>query len=261
MAPPSSLRDVLDRFDTSEKTLLLLNREGFAPLFDLLESAFEGQSVAVAERNVPEGTEDLVCLIDDREVVATSPFADLRDAYLLVNFDRYVTGTRPADGEGFPDVLTGLHDVEFTVAGYPESNDGKLLLIVVSRFVEWLALRTGAGELHSAFQRLARLGDEYGTLTMYERLADSGVETHVYGTDPEAAVLEDLDVEVHGGDTPDHRRGWVVVFSPDDAFGDGNEARAAALVAWETGKNRWRGAWTYDPGHVETVREYVVEEM
>ena len=84
-APPESLPDFIDEVPTSEKTLLLLNRTGPEPLATLLKNAFVTQDVTVAERQVPNGTDDLICLIDEGRVVTTSPFEALEASFLLVN--------------------------------------------------------------------------------------------------------------------------------------------------------------------------------
>jgi hypothetical protein len=229
----------------------------------LLERAFADQPVTVAETHRPESDEDVVCLLEGGEVVATTPLADLEEAFLLVNADRYRTGTRQVDASSFPAVLTGLDEVEFEVRGFPKSNKEKLLLILISRFIEARALWRGAGELHSTFQRLSRLDDEYGTRRMYESLAAAGVSTHVYGVRDAAAAVDDLEVTVHAGDHEEYRRSWVVVFAPPAADRDApdSEHGPAALVAVETGPNVWRGTWTFDPARVDRIRSYLVRNF
>jgi len=255
---PSSLHDFIDEVPASEKTLLVVNRTGPDPFRRLLDKAFSNQSVTIAERQIPEGTDDLVCLIDDGEVVATSPFTHLQEAFLLINADRFRTGTRAVGPDQFPDVLTGLDEIEFTVAGYPVSKKEKLLLIVISRFIEHLALATGHGRLDSTFQRLSRLDDEYGNKTMYERLGDSGVETHVYGIRDDPDVLTELDVRIHSDDTEPYRRSWVLAFTPDEQRPSVEpEPTHAALVAIEIGPNVWRGIWTYDSTRVKRIQSYI----
>lgn len=263
---PDSLSGFIDETaDTQEKTLLLVNRTEPQPLVNLLDRAFETQSVQVEERHIPEGDTDLVCLIEDGQVTAVSSVADLSETFLLVNADRYRTTTGRSEAGSFPSVLTGLDDVEFTVRGFPESNKEKLLLIVISRFIEYRALACGNGEFHSTFQRLSRLDDEYGTRTMYDWLGDSDVETHVYGVRDDPQVVDDLDVTIHAGTTHEYRRSWVVLFTPDSDTGDasGGDITAAdacnpvALVAVETGPNIWRSMWTYDRDRVEGVKAYV----
>lgn len=250
---PDSVGGFIDRLDPSEKTLLVVNRSRPEPLANLLERGLDDQPVAVVDRHLPEGVEDLVCLVDDGAVVATSPLARLEESFLLVNADRYRTGTHGVDDGTFPDVLTGLDGVEFTVRGYPESAKEKLLLILISRFIEFRALEAGAGTHRATFQRLSRLDDELGTRTVYEWLADSGVETHVYGVADDPAAVADMDVTVHTGDHHTYRRSWVVLFRPPD----GRAGEHAALVAVETGPNVWRGSWSYDPDFVSDVERYL----
>jgi hypothetical protein len=254
---PASVSGFIDEVDSSEKTLLLVNRTEPKPLVTMLAEAFENQSVTVAERHIPDGPEDLVCLIEDGTVTATTPLSELKEAFLLVNVDRYRTGTRQSEIGTFPEVLTDLDDVEFTVSGFPQSAREKLLLIVVSRFIEHRALTRGGGELHSTFQRLSRLDDEYGTRRMYEWLADSEVETHVYGVDDDSEAVANLDLTVHAGTSKDYRRSWVVVFTPEDPPTDGDETSHVALVAVEIGPNVWRSLWTYDAERVERIQAYI----
>jgi hypothetical protein len=255
---PDSLLDFITEFPVSEKTLLVVNRTTADPLIDLLNDAFSNQSVTITERQIPDGTDDLVCLIDNGHVVATSSFEQLQNSFLLVNVDRYRTGVQARNPGQFPDVLTGLTETEFTVAGFPVSNNEKLLLVMISRFIEQLALTTGQGELHSTFQRLSRLDDEYGTRKMYEWLGDSGTETHVYGVRDDPEAVADLDVVVHSGDTEAYQRSWVVTFSPGEAHATvDSEPTHAALVAIEIGPNVWRGLWTYDSTHVERLLSYI----
>jgi len=250
---PESLSTFVDEAPSMEKTLLLLNRTGPKPLWRLLERAFGDQPVSLAERQVPEGVEDCVVLVEDGQVVASSPMDRLDETFLLVNADRYRTSVGALTDATAPDVLTALHDVEFTLRGYPESSKEKLLLVLISRFIEIRALETGAGELRSSFQYLSRLDDEYGTRTVYESLGETDVDVHLYGIrDGDDLVVDGLEATVHAGETEEYRRSWFVVFTPP-AGRDGH----AALVALETDANTWRGTWTYDSERVCRVREYV----
>lgn len=255
---PDSLSDFIDEVEPSEKTLLLLNRNEPKPMGDLLSRAFENQSVTVAERHIPEGVEDLVCLIENGAVIATSPFWALEQSFLMVNVDRYRTGTRQSEIGGFPDVLTGLSDVEFTVRGFPQSNKEKLLLVLISRFIEHRALESEAGTFHATFQYLSRLDDEYGTKQIYERLGESAIETHVYGIRDAPTVADDLDVTVHGGSSTEYRRSWVVLFQlPAVNHTDTAWKGPVALVAVEIDANVWRGLWTYDADRVSRLQSYL----
>lgn len=257
---PESVEGFLDGMETSEKTLLVLNRTEPEPLINLFERGLDDQPVSVADRQLTDGVDDLVCLLDDGEVVATSPLERLQEAYLLVNADRYRTGTRQIEVGSFPDVLTGLDGVEFSVRGYPGSAKEKLLLVLISRFIEFRALQHGAGTLRSTFQRLSRLDDEFGTRRVYDWLVEAGVDTHVYGVNDDPETVADLGVTAHAGSDDDYRRSWVVCFRPsgrDDPRGE--DAEHVALIASEIDSNVWRGAWTYDPGLVARVDAYLRE--
>lgn len=254
---PASLSGFINEVDPAEKSLLLLNRTEPKPFLDILTEAFENQSVTVSERQLSEEVDNLVCLIADGEVIATTPLSELAEAFLLINADRYRTGTEQTDIGTFPAVLTGLDDVEFTVSGFPASNKEKLLLIIISRFIEHQALTNGSGELHSTFQRLSRLDDEYGTRKMYQWLGESDVDTHVYGVNDDPAVVGDLGLTIHDGTSEEYRRSWVVVFTPDRDVAPGAESDHIALVAVEMGPNVWRSVWTHDIERVERVEEYV----
>lgn len=253
-----SLSDFIDEVDSSEKTLLLLNRSEPKPMADLLSRAFKNQAVTVAERHIPEGVEDLVCLVENGEVIATSPLWALEQSFLMVNVDRYRTGTRQSEISNFPDVLTGLSEIEFTVRGFPQSNKEKLLLVLISRFIEYRALESEAGTFHATFQRLSRLDDEYGTRQIYEWLGTSGVETHVYGIRDDPTVVEDLGATVHDGVSTEYRQSWVVLFQPPDpSLTDDTRTEPVALVAIEIDANVWRGLWTYDADRVSRIQSYL----
>lgn len=249
--PPDPIETVLDGASQPDRSLLLLNRETPKPVVTLLEEAFENHSLTVADRDVPNGAGDVACLVEDGEIVATTSLSELEEAFLLVNADRYRSGTKQIRSGSFPDVLTALNDTEFTVRGFPKSNREKLLLILISRFIEHRALDAGDGRLRATFQRLSRLDDERGTKQVYSWLADSGVDTHVYGVDDDPEAVPELDVSVHTGRNELYRRSWFVVFRPPEG-GDG-----VALVAIETGENVWRGMWTRDADRVRQVDSYL----
>lgn len=85
---PNSLHGFIDGIGSVEKTLLLVNRTEPKPFVDLLSKTFENQSVTVAERQCTEGADDLVCLIEDGRVTATTPLSELSEAFLLADSRR-----------------------------------------------------------------------------------------------------------------------------------------------------------------------------
>lgn len=248
---PSSLHSFFREADAPSRSLALVNRKEPAAVQRLLASAFADQSVAVAEREFPDEADDVVVVLEDADIVATSPLGEVMNAFLLVNSDLYKTGTVGVDGDGAPTVLTALADVVFDLRGYPVSNKEKLLLILMSRYIERVALSEGEGRLRSTFQRLSRIDDERGTRQVYQRLAQSDVDVHVYGQ-PGWTPDESLDIDVHTGVSEDYRRSWCVVFTPED-----DDGTHAALVAVETARNEWRGMWTYSPERANRIDRYL----
>lgn len=246
-----SLEQFLRTAERSELTLVVVNRESPRPVQSMLEGVFESQSVEVRERERPDEAANAVYLVDDGDVVASSPLEAVERSLLFVNSDLYVTGARDASEVELPAVIAALDGVRFEVRGYPESHKEKLLLITVSRYVERLALDSAGGSIRASFQRLSRIEDEYGTRAVYERLADSPVDTHVYGI-PDWTPPPEFGVTMHGGWSDEFRNAWFVVHVPDAADG-----AHSALVAVETAPGVWDGFWTFDADRVAEIDRYV----
>jgi hypothetical protein len=233
-----SLTDFIDDLDRSRHSLVVVNRDAPEPVQRMLVNLFDDQPVSVSETELPDRGSNVVLLLDDDEVVASSPLAAFQDAILFVNSDIYITGTRGVADLTLPDVVKQLDDVPFRLQGYPESHHQKLLLITMSRVIERRAMRADAGTLRTSFQRLSRINDESGTRTVYERLADAGVDVHVYGI-PDWTPPPEFRVTMHGGYDEQFERSWFVVFTPES--GDDH----AALLAYERAPRTWEGFWTH----------------
>ncbi|MFB6087369.1 MAG: DICT sensory domain-containing protein [Haloarculaceae archaeon] len=247
--------EFVERFDSQEKTLTVLNREAADPVYSLLETKLGDGEVTIREADTEsDGPVDVVVVEDEtggdeRLAVAASPLSEIRDSLLLVNADLYVTGTVGLDAVETPDAVANLDDVTFDVAGR-----SKFLLVHISRHIERTALDTDAGVLHSGFQNLGRVHAERGTLRAYRTLAASGVDVHAYGVpDHDPDVMPDA-LTLHRHDDGEIPRSWFVVHD-----GAGVDTRKAALVAVETGANKYRGYWTFDPERVDPVLDYVEE--
>ena len=213
----------------------------------------------------PADIENLVLLMEGDEVIAGSTLDELGDAVLFVNSDLYVTGSRSLSDVNLPSVITGLNDATFTLRGYPESNRQKLLLITISRFIERAAWTAGDGTLRSSFQRLSRIDDEVGTREVYDRVAGTGVDTHLYGVPDELPA--DLDAVIHAGDGPDFTDSWFVVYrppegphpaesNPESDLVRGIEG-GVGLLAVETEPRVWRGLWTFEADRLSQVNRYI----
>lgn len=250
-----SLLEFVESVDSPDRSLVVVNRESPRPLQRMLEGMFEDQPVDVGEADVSEDVEDMVYLVEDDDIVATSSLVEIQESILLVNSDLYITGARGAGEVELPDVIEGLENVRFSLRGYPESNKEKFLLIVISRYIERIALDTGGGKHRASFQRLSRINDEQGTRAVYERLAETETDVHVYGM-PDWTVPPEFGTTMHGGWSGDFRDSWFVVYVPDD------EAEPhAALVAVETEPRYWDGFWTFDSALVRDINRYVEREL
>jgi hypothetical protein len=262
-----SLRRFFDRVEASRRSLLVANRSSPDPIQNVLEATFDDQPVHVAERSVPDVDPDTVLLVEDGEVLATSPLSALRDTVVMVNSDLYRTGAAGIEDLDLPAVIEGLDDVRFRLRGYPKSDTEKLLLVVISRYIERIAWQAGRGRHRASFQHLSRIQDERGTRRVYDRLAETAVDVHVYGQ-PDWVPPESLDVTTHAGYGPDFRNAWFVLFTPtppspgaDVDTSVQSDHGPVALLAVETEPRVWEGFWTFDPSLVADLNEYIAREL
>ncbi|WP_248897652.1 DICT sensory domain-containing protein [Haloplanus halobius] len=232
---PESLAAFIDRGEARDLSLAVVNRTHPQTIHDM-----------VAERRLPDADEDLVLLLEGGEVVASSPLSALEDEILLVNSDLYSTGTKSLEDATVPDVIANVEETAFRLRGYPASHSEKLPLIIVSRYIERVAWKQGSGRLQSSFQRLFRLDDEHGTRAVYEQLAETGLDVHVYGV-PDWVPPPSFSGVVHAGYHGEFRSSWFVVYHSED------DDRTAALVAERVADDEWEALWTVQPGRVRAV--------
>lgn len=266
-----TLRSFIDDIGSPDRTIAVVADDAPGPFAGMLEDAFEGRQLTV-ERADPDEVEgdfepeledalaaegDTAVLLEDGDPIAASPMHELYDSLLAINSDTFVTGARTIGEIEFPDVLAGLEGARLRLRGYPLAHKEKLLLILVSRYIEQRAWAAGSGTLHSAFQRLSRIDDEIGTYETYVDLVETDVDVHVYGIDDGYDL--DLDATVHTGTGPEYRNGWFVVFDPDDRSAP--DAVGTALVCLETESRVWDGFWTTEPDRVTRIADYVAREL
>lgn len=269
-----SLKRFFDRVADSTRSLLVANRTSPDPIQHILEATFADQPVRVEEREIPDVEADTVLLVEDGEILATSPLSALRDTIVMVNSDLYRTGAQRFDDLELPAVIKRLHDVRFTLRGYPKSDTEKLILVVISRYIEQIAAQAGRGRHRASFQHLSRIKDERGTRQVYEHLADTAVDVHVYGL-PDWIPSRSIDVTTHAGDSDEFRDSWFVLFTPERGSGrqsiepSTRSATAAArsdrgpvaLLAIEEEPQVWEGFWTFDPSLVSDLNAYIAREL
>ncbi|RQH02043.1 histidine kinase [Natrarchaeobius oligotrophus] len=250
--------------------------DGPDPLVSMLADAFDGKRIdvdldgshspaaladdrpGIAEALESEGS--TAVLFEDGEPTAASSMATLYDSLLAINSDLFVTGARELGEIELPDVLAGLADTRLRLRGYPLAHREKLLLILLSRYLEQSAFAIGVGTLRAAFQSLSRIDDEVGTRAVYERLERTDVDVHLYGVDDGARP--DLEATTHLGDGPAYRDSWFVVFRPagSDALDVDRSAVAAeggALVCREVEPRIWEGFFTFEPDRVAAIDDAI----
>jgi hypothetical protein len=239
-----------------DRTLAIVDDSQPGPVEDLFTEAFGSLDVDLEISTTEEKSSRAVVLVEDGEVVATSPITALRNAVLLVNSDLYASGLSGIERHEAPDVLTELDESVYTLRGFPESTKEKLLLVVMSRYIEARALDVRDGRLDVAFQKLSRIDDEYGTGKVYERLSRTDIDVHLYGV-PDVRPTGLDGATIHTGWDERYRKSWFVVFGPPS----GAQAEPAALVAVEVDENVWRSRWTYDPDRVTEIQERIVDRF
>lgn len=247
-----TLRRFLDRIEHPERSLVVLNRSAPEPIQNMLERMFDGQPIDVEESQLPDAETDRVMLVEGDTVVASSTLDAFADEILLVNSDLFMTGARALEEiEPLP-VLERLDEVPFFLRGYPESHSEKMLLILISRYIERLAWTQQDGTIRASFQYLPRIEDEIGTHQVYRQLDESPVDVHVYGA-PGWEPTPDSSITIHAGYGFDFLKSWFVIYTPPEEDGE-----HAALLAIEEGPNRWNGFWTYRQSLVKEIERYVV---
>lgn len=157
--------------------------------------------------------EGSVVLLKNGDVVATSSVEALRNAVLPVDSDLYTSGLGGIDKYEAPEVLMSLDGDVYTLRGFPGSTNKKLLLVVMSRYIEQRALSVGAGRLDVSFQELSRIEDEYRTKRIYKRLSGMAIDVHLYGI-PDSCPKTLDDVTRHTRRSERYQNSWFVVFTP-----------------------------------------------
>ncbi|WP_134672379.1 DICT sensory domain-containing protein [Halorussus marinus] len=201
---------------------------------------FEVQNVTVEEAETADGPEGFAVLHDEGEFLAA---ADVEELQAAVTLDSGVLDATGFDEIAYPDLIGAVDDKTFTAYG-------KRRMILASREVEERSWYARGGELHSGFQRLSLLAEQWD---LYTRIADRGVDVHVYG-EPDWEPPANDSITVHASDDAEIRDAWFVAFESPEPDGD------CALVADEREPNVFCGFWTFDDGVVADVFDHLREE-
>lgn len=241
-----SLSGFVDEIKEREKTLTVFTAAEDEQLFDELEEFFGIQNITVRQGRVdPDGPQNFVVLHQEGNAVAVSTLEDVRNSLFLGGASSRIRGEMSLAEDESPDVINSLGNTTFSVDG-----DDRHLVTQISHYIQDLAHDAGDGVLHAGVQRLSNLDTSADSYELYSKIADAGVEVHVYGR-PDATVSGDA-VHVH---SPDAEEVVTTRFAVFDGAGD--DAMKAAMIAIGPEDGEYRGFWTFEASIVDDVREYL----
>lgn len=226
-------RDLIDTVAARRRTITVYADEPYPEIAD----HFDGWNVEVRFDRLPVGTADGFVTVRRGEEFLGSLDLDVFDALLEPPASMGTVGARN-DAHALDALLELLDSTTFRTFERRQ-------LLAVSRELEDRAWRVGSGRLHAGFQRPAALVSQRG---VYARLADSGLDAHVYfdGTwdaDPIDGVT------MHSETDGELGRFWFVVFAS-------GTAQDCALVA-EQRTEGYDGFWTYDGDRVAVIDDHL----
>ena len=231
-------RDIVEYIRAHEKELVVFNAPEESSLERQLAEYFETQNVRIAAEKTAAGGPEVAVLSTDGSVLTVVSLSMLEE--LLTDVPTRSDDFGFAD-KRYADVLTHLKETTFT------STEPRQLLYA-SREIEDRARRVGAGTIHAGFQRFSTMAPQKA---IYSDLASRGVTVHAYGV-PDVPAPNLGDGQVHPIDSRELARAWFVVFD-----GGGETHQKSALLAYEQAEREFYGAWSYDPGIVDRVLDYL----
>lgn len=234
------LKDFIDEAESRDRSMVVFETGASgSDRIERIERFFDEDTLS--RELEPRLVTQFASFLPEEEVVAVSTLEEFDGDYLLVDSGFEIVGTRPRDRIDTPEFVVRVDGGTFLVAA-----GNTPLLTEMSHHIEELALDCDAGTLWTGMQELSRLG-EPRTRAIYERLADSDVESHVYGRSGESDP--DPGVDTRGYATTEIRESWFVVYQGDTG--------SAALVATEIEPGTFRGFWTFESELADRVGEYV----
>jgi len=229
-----SLSELIAGVEDHEKQLIVFNADDDA-VADL-ERQFTDRNVAVSADSTVSGRPgQFVTLSDDDGLIAATS---------LTEFTERLDGTDQQIGIGkspYRPILDELDETMFTSWSIGQ-------MMAATREIEDRAFRVGKGRLDAGFQTVSTLS---GELDVYERLGECGVDAHAYAAPDEEPPAHDH-FTLHVERAAEIETSWFVVFD-----GAGDDDQKCALLAEERGPREFYGFWTYDPGTVDWLVDYL----
>lgn len=248
-----TLTDYVSAVESADSTLVVANRRRTTqPMVELVSGMFDDHPVEVRVDEIPSVPSDQMVVLRDGSKVASSGIDEFLDSIIFTERDRSADAVRSLREADLPDVLAALEDTRFVLDTSAPSAARRRLFVAISRYIEGLAFESSAGQLRTGFQHLSRMRDEGETAAAYRALGNTDLDVHVYGV-PDWTPSSEFDVTVHGGDTPEYRENWFVVYEPP---ADRSE-RGMAFLSTRNGTREWHGFWTTSADTVSELSHYI----
>lgn len=229
------MRALLEYLRQQSITLTVYNYEGSDERLETLAGAFSGSGVAVTTDTTGRGRPTNLGVLHRGDEVFGARSVDEWEAD--DDFTAAFAGGSDTDRAEIPSLPTDGMSVS------PETSRQRM--VGISRTFERRALRERSGRLVSGFQNVSAITDSEETVSVYNRLANSGVTVTVCGY-PDAS-LDSPPFEIFEDTDEKFREYWFLLYD-----GNGNDSRKAALVSREHEPGLYDSFWTDNP---ETVDE------
>lgn len=232
------LPNIVHRVEKRPLTLSVYNPDVGESVLGDIQSYFAVQTVDLQRAATDDGQpRNFAVLHDGDEFVAA---IDLQSLYRVVRAGLPLLTLDEPNDVKYPDVVREIDQSVFT-------DYGRARMVTASREIEGAAAQYG-GRLHLGFQRLSNLQPQY---RFYDRLVESGVETHIYGESNWDVPIEAHTVHAFGD--PEATKTWFVVLDTESS-----EYRHA-LLAEERSVNKFYGFWTFETDIVDAILARLTE--
>lgn len=226
--PDSTLADLRRFFDAMNvRVEVTAPGEGSGPDADANADTYPAGTAVLTEGDRVVETGSLAALVDYVEVDPSLSSADTEPPAIVEVADASVTAFE---------------------------EERRRRLVRGSQVIEELGWQNRSGRLHAGFQTLSRLTSFRRTREVFRRLAEVGVDVHVYGV-PDIDLPEDVPYTVHPRDDAETRRHWFVAYRCEETD------ECAALVArlLDEDGDEYEGFWTLDQDRARPIVDYVEE--
>lgn len=244
------MEDLLEHLRERSWTLTMYNYAGPADRLDTIRRSFAAQGVTVRTVTDQDGPTNVCLFHQGEELVATTTVDELGVARGEEGagedpIERAFGGTDPFSAVDVP------FEGSPTVTATPRADYRKM--VGISREFERQALRRRSGTIRAGFQYLSTLADSERTRSVYERLAEAGLDVAVYGT-PDTSP--DVSFEVVADDDEAFVDYWFVIYDGGD-----DPEWQGALVAREIEQNTYEAFWTVDPTLTDELLEIATNHL